>query len=432
MNEDKRKRTVIYSVPALEAVREVGFRLQRALRMITQSSVRQFRHYPDGSCQLGPESSVIASFENSGYCDAVYDASRTSATIGKTWLGTSQWQPLSPLSSECETLIRLFGRFVLDWPDGALSIWTRVLANREEEERLPCPKTAIPVTVTFRRRLTKEIREEFVQLIGRWAASVRENGIFEEGPVSVVDNRIEFWNRRAQFVLDASQSGQNTINWLILCLLSFSYVNTVIELFFVAKELVDDCSDFPAKGKVVVCDVPVLPASDGSDCCLWHLGDPEFEELRKLWEESRNPRPADKRSPYEALVQEWESLRQSLEEAPFDFVEDDDWSVDCLGITILLEDGFVSGRKETQCLQSLHMWLKIGMDGGFSSGFDHVEGPRYDEATRGVKLWCDMGTADPIQSFHALVTVLQGWMQLEVAIRSVRFEKAGADFVSRE
>ena len=56
-----------------------------------------------------------------------------------------------------------------------------------------------------------------------WHASVAKAGLHGEGPIGKLSSEIEFQGRRAQFVFDAGQTGQRTINWLILSLLNAAY-----------------------------------------------------------------------------------------------------------------------------------------------------------------------------------------------------------------
>lgn len=88
------------------------------------------------------------------------------------------------------------------------------------------------VTVVFHRRLSKRLRAEFTSLIVRYVDSVRLRGAFGEGPVSLACSEIDYYTRVAQFRIDASRSGQNTINWLILSILAFSPLNPVLDVYF--------------------------------------------------------------------------------------------------------------------------------------------------------------------------------------------------------
>jgi len=79
------------------------------------------------------------------------------------------------------------------------------------------------VTLGFSRRVRPEVQMHLVAAIRDWHASVSEAGMFGEGAVRNVSSEVEFQGRRAQFWLDASETGQRTINWLVLSIVNACY-----------------------------------------------------------------------------------------------------------------------------------------------------------------------------------------------------------------
>lgn len=132
------------------------------------------------------------------------------------------------------------------FPKGGYSLWyTSDYSERTEDEiGLSVFPIALPgavvasdeldpskllVTVNFRGRVTAATRQGFVAALAAWAAMVAEGGISGEGPARVRPLGVRFRGRWAQFEIDASASGQNTVNWLTLCLLNFGYAVLLVE-----------------------------------------------------------------------------------------------------------------------------------------------------------------------------------------------------------
>ena len=254
--------------------------------------------------------------------------------------------------------------------------------------------------------------------------------MFGEGPITICKNHVEFHNKHAHFSIDASLSGQHTVNWLILAIISFSYINTIYEIVFTPREYAGKDEDYPVKGKLITCQIPQLPPSDGSDCCLWHLGDSDLEELKKLWDKKKSSlkQSSTGSSQYEELLKEWDILWETLEKAHFKYIGSEDWSTDALGITIQLEEPFSRDSLRMDCLAILQKWLNAGMNGNFGPGFDHAIPPQYKEDHACITMWCDMGVSNPILALLDLAANLQKWKFLGTPIKSLKFEKAGADF----
>ena len=77
----------------------------------------------------------------------------------------------------------------------------------------------LPVTVGFMRPLRPAQAESLRDTLVDWVRRLEGRGIRGDGPVHLVPPGIDIHGRRAQFRVDASSTGQDTLNWLILTLL---------------------------------------------------------------------------------------------------------------------------------------------------------------------------------------------------------------------
>ena len=84
-------------------------------------------------------------------------------------------------------------------------------------------------TTWFKQTPEKPAREAFRDTISGWCASVATHGVDGEGPVASADPEITYRGKRADIVLDATRSGPNTLNYLILVALEFGHSVAVVE-----------------------------------------------------------------------------------------------------------------------------------------------------------------------------------------------------------
>lgn len=92
------------------------------------------------------------------------------------------------------------------------------------------------ITVVFRRKPSMEVQLRFAECIGEWSQQVATQGLHGEGPIKLTTPQIEFRKKLAQFRIDASQSGQDTLNWLVLSVLNFGYAFCLVSDFFFDQE----------------------------------------------------------------------------------------------------------------------------------------------------------------------------------------------------
>ena len=99
-----------------------------------------------------------------------------------------------------------------------------------------CDRKNLLVTVGFCRKPSEEVSQSFIRCLGEFFRSVSRQGMFGEGPVRPRSSEVEFRGRVAQFRIDASNSGQDTLNWLLLCVINFGYSTSQVIDFVVDHE----------------------------------------------------------------------------------------------------------------------------------------------------------------------------------------------------
>jgi hypothetical protein len=193
----------------MERVPEFGPNLEEM-----QRSDARALEYPDGSLELLPESQAL-------------------------WQNC--WRPAQRRRVHCSMLGMLWS---LPWLAGLPRPRAfKVLSTKEHEARIdpsavilfapglfspsrPSESTnltALHLNLQCHRRLSRDAMRVLADAVCAWQGSVAEAGLFGEGPVGRLSPEIEFQGRRAQFFFDASQTGQRTINWLIVSLLNAAY-----------------------------------------------------------------------------------------------------------------------------------------------------------------------------------------------------------------
>jgi hypothetical protein len=89
------------------------------------------------------------------------------------------------------------------------------------------------ISVGFYRIPSDDVKSRFMVCLSDWFQSVSQQGLFGEGPINQVSKELEFRGRLAQFRIDVSRSGQDTLNWLLLTVLNFGYaVSAVTDFIF--------------------------------------------------------------------------------------------------------------------------------------------------------------------------------------------------------
>jgi hypothetical protein len=102
------------------------------------------------------------------------------------------------------------------------------------------------ISIGFKGKPSPEIRLRFAASLEQWFRSMSREGVFGEGPINPISRTLEFRGRLAQFRIDASRSGQDTLNGLLLLGLEFGYeVSPVSDFVFDHEEKLQTFLDFP-------------------------------------------------------------------------------------------------------------------------------------------------------------------------------------------
>lgn len=89
----------------------------------------------------------------------------------------------------------------------------------------------LQISVGFKRKVSQKTRRLFLESLKKYFDSVSKAGMFNEGPLRLASPEIAFRDRLAQFRIDASSSGQDTLNWLLITVLNFGYSTSLVEQF---------------------------------------------------------------------------------------------------------------------------------------------------------------------------------------------------------
>jgi hypothetical protein len=108
----------------------------------------------------------------------------------------------------------------------------------------------LAISVGFYKKPSDEVKRHFIASIGSWFQSVLTQGLFGEGPIKSISDELEFCGRLVQFRIDASQSGQDTLNWLLIHTLNSAYAFTPITDFIFDHERQIKKSIGPISSKV--------------------------------------------------------------------------------------------------------------------------------------------------------------------------------------
>ncbi len=96
---------------------------------------------------------------------------------------------------------------------------------------------SLSIHAYFLRRLNQSVRLDFTRAIAEWGNRVAIKGAFDDGPIQLASPGITFSGVHAHFTIDASRSGQDTLNWLTLTILDFGYEVHVVTWVWFGNEI---------------------------------------------------------------------------------------------------------------------------------------------------------------------------------------------------
>jgi hypothetical protein len=242
----------------------------------------------------------------------------------------------------------------------------------------------LSVAVLFRGRVGKGVRRAFTDAVAAWGRAAAQGGAFEDGPVTLASTGVTFTGARAQFRIDASRSGQDTVNWLTLTILDFGYdVHPVTDVRFghTCSEL--DTIFGAAKGERVTVEfsgdsTPAGPRADVAASPATYVP-PEAKADASV--QSKHFRVLT------LPINEWDSFVATV------------YFADSPG---------VESRRDFVAL--VEAWLLLASYGGFGGRGSHSsDSVAFDDSTDSAVVSADMGDTDPRTALRVLIRSLEGF-----------------------
>jgi hypothetical protein len=165
-----------------------------------------YRSYPDGSLWVndhGPGDRIrgILAWESGGY-------------------GIVRWRALAPFGDQL---------YCATYPG-----WYNVMLRRHDESGVCATPSLNPVSkeeldlghigimVQLHRKFSKEMAEDLAHAVRNWFEEVGSKGVFGEHGASSLSPVMSYLGKDASFEIDISESGQDTLNTLVLAILNWA------------------------------------------------------------------------------------------------------------------------------------------------------------------------------------------------------------------
>ena len=402
----------IYMPSILDAFREDGVDTNAMFRQVAGFPECAGQRYPDGSMQIeGPQAvEVFEKLAVALFRKLMANFHAQHPFCNEYVMGGAAYISLNPFEAKSFDL-SFCGEFVRKFENGCVGIWPNFVPDlRPTLEENPIDD--LPVTVIFQRRLSKDAREQFSRLVGDWLRSVSGEGIFGEGPILPVSGEIDFYPRCAQFRINASRSGQNTINWLILTILRFIPVNLVTEILLMRRAATGQpvAEEFSLNAAQLV-KLPLVNMVTAESAVSANN-----EQVRGATTAAGAGVP---RSESESHVPPEAKPYEGVQAEHFRILALPSWHVENLMVRIYFEE-FPKPAERKPFQESIRSWLNLGSQGAFGgSGFDAHNEVALDKETASARFWCDIGVTDWDLAFRVLVNLLESWHRQGIAIEAV-------------
>lgn len=212
--------TNVFDRGAVDAMRRCGIDIDAFVKGLPEPCF----WYPDGSLELVGNRSC-RHFEETVWSEFGAMLWKEQAHELEQWHRNASVTSLAHHSPPTETRFQIYAAWVTKLDDGSLVVRTKrnsqpVPGVDIQEE----PPDRTLVTVEFVRTLRPAHVEVVRQTLRSWLATVQEQGIDGEGPVSF-RGPLSLARKAVQFRLDTSQCGHRTIVWLLLNLFPISGTN---------------------------------------------------------------------------------------------------------------------------------------------------------------------------------------------------------------
>ena len=231
MLDERPPSATLYRAQLLNAIGGLGVNIEMLVADVSRIPGARFLAYPDGTLQVEGRG-IYEAFESRGArCIREYDGqvafAENPASPRYRFCG-SQFHSLPAFAPMHYTVLH-WHEHVKRWQGGT---YVQAGCTKRFYEIEPSPLDNLMVTLAFHRRFTNAARPALAAHVAEWLAEVGEQGLFGEGKISPRSPTITFYDRVARFYLDASATGQQTINWLILHLMNFWDVHPLEIVYF--------------------------------------------------------------------------------------------------------------------------------------------------------------------------------------------------------
>jgi hypothetical protein len=377
----------IYSTSVLNFGRSLGVDVDGHIASCHASYPGLVLRYPDGSLQVrGQAAHHCKQYILHPTCEGELNRlfADPSDYSKKTIMGISLWNSLPCFGSELFQL-HSYGEWIAVMEHEGVMVKVK---GRGPDLSVASAGN-LNIRIGFRRTPKKAAIEAFAAHVAWWADSVRERGIGDELSVSLISSAIEVAGRIAQFQLDASRSGQLTINWLIIALASFCETEQIELIDFTAarEQLSSHASTPHAKLK-------------------------------------RYELPSSEAIASETVGESLDSDQVVLVPPYFRLHIDSALDSSSAVINIALDEA--TNSNEIAIVQdTVEHWRQLGVYGGFGGrGFDDSSSIAYLDDESCLRLTVDFGVSDVDLAIKSLVWLCESWSTSGVVIDEVRIENA--------
>lgn len=169
------------------------------------------RLYPDGSLWSG----------DLPYSTRLYDSLRASEYYGT---GSSAFRPLAPFGGDQEAA----PQYTVTYPAWYAALVSESTILNEVSPGICSPVNEweyglshLRVTIALHKKMSKSTAIELAEVVRKWFSQIGSKGVFGEGGICLRSTLMHYRGREVGIEIDASGSGQETLNSLVLAALNW-------------------------------------------------------------------------------------------------------------------------------------------------------------------------------------------------------------------
>jgi hypothetical protein len=396
--------------------------------------------YPDGTLQISVPD-VINIFKNTEYHQYAYQKETDIITdqcnllkkpidriIDRiTYTSLPPWSNQDYLIYHCEP-------FMSQLPDESIFFHLKDDIHPERQKFYESPIESVPIHIVFKRKLDKKAREQFTHVVAQWITDIENNKIFGGGRILVKENGVTFYSKVAHFTIDASQSNQTALNWLILLLIDFCHHTLITDVFFMRFKYVEEFVDEEIFSTIAENYKSMYPLSVALRMTqqqassfikykqttfgdAYHLTTQQkttllFSQLNhKIISRSQNNIDNEitkLKKEYKGVFPNDVIQHSVLHSDKFPIFITPQTTYDHLWITIIF-DSKISDKLKQQLIKDISLWLQLGFIGGFGGTFSAHYNPEFDTEYNILHFFVDHGNTNITLSLSVLVNIVETW-----------------------